>query len=148
MTRAKKGSKLIIKSKGVPGRIMKKEFSRVERFEDTLFKNEVSTASFRRFQSQDHVVRHLEVTKVALSGENDKVFMVSPYASRPLGHWKNRSPEDPVCLEWVLDDNDDEILKRAQELLSRGEVLPPAIQPIAEYPLIIEEAVVADEDDD
>ena len=126
---------------------MKKEFQ-IKRFEDALFKNAVSAVTFRRFQSQDYVVRHLGVTKVALSAENDKVYMVSPYASRPLGHCKNRLAEDPVCEEWALSAANDEILEQAQLLVSRGLVLPPVFAPVGEEePLTFAEAA-ADEDDD
>jgi len=127
MAKEKKGGTMEIKGKGVPGAVLKEEFgSTVDHHKDALFKNKVSLAKFRQFRSKDHVVKHCEVTKVALSAENDKVFQVSPYQSRPLGHYKNREPV-PACPVWDLSDSEDEAVPLAHKLLANGMVPPCAV---------------------
>jgi len=71
-------------------------------------------------------VMHCEVTKVALSAENDKVFQISPHESRPLGHYRNKEPVPP-CPEWDLTDSEDEAVPLAMELLAKGQVPPSAV---------------------
>ena len=75
--------------------------------------------------SEDHVVKHVEKTKVALSCENDKVYQVSPTCSRPLGHYRNRTLE-PVAKVWALE-VDPEVIEMAEELLAKGRVIPPTV---------------------
>ena len=125
MAKEKKGSLVSIAGKGVPGRVLKKEFGDIEYYHNVLYKNQVSRATFRKFQSKDHVVKHCEVTKVALTCENDKVYQVSPTCSRPLGHWRNRNPE-PVDPQWALEVNK-HVIETALEMLAKGQVIPPTV---------------------
>ena len=126
MAKLKKGSFVSIVGKGVPNRELKKNFGDIEHYKNALFKNKVSVATYRKFQASDHIVSHCEVTKVALSSENDKVFQVSPGCSRPLGHYRNKELE-VVSEEWALSEREDEAVELAQKLLSAGRVSPPAI---------------------
>ena len=63
---------------------------------------------------------------MALSAENDKVFQLSPQASRPLGHYKNSEPAPP-CPEWDLADSEDEAVPLAMEMLANHQVSPAAV---------------------
>lgn len=139
LAKEKKGSFLSIKGKGVPGSVLKGQFGgTLDYYKDALLKNKVAPATFRQFRSKDHVVMHCEVTKVALSAENDKVFQISPYESRPLGHYRNKEPV-PACPEWDLSDSEDEAVPLAKELLTKGLVPPTAVTvDIAEEPEIEE----------
>ena len=38
-------------------------------------------------------MEHRLIKKRGLTGGNDKVFMLGPHASRPLGRWRNLVPE-------------------------------------------------------
>ena len=38
-------------------------------------------------------MEHRLIKKRGLTGDNDKVFMLGPHVSRPLGHWRNLVPE-------------------------------------------------------
>ena len=125
MAKEKKGSLVSIAGKGVPGNVLNKNFGDVEHYKKTLFENKVATATYRQFQSHDHIVQHCETTKVALSGENDKVYQVSPSFSRPLGHYKNRVLE-PVAEDWALNE-DEEVVELALKLLAQGRVHPPGV---------------------
>ena len=115
-----------ITGKGVPGSVLKKKFTDIEYYKKVLYENKVATATYRQFQSKDHIVKHCDTTQVALSCENDKVFQTSPGSSRPLGRYKNKVLE-PVAEEWALED-DEETVKLALKLLAEGGVLPPAVQ--------------------
>ena len=138
MAKQKKGSDMEIKGKGVPGAVLKELFGTVDYFKDALLKNVVSLATFRKFCGKDHIVKHSEITKVALSAENDKVFQLSPYLSRPLGHYKNCDPLPP-CNEWDLTDSEDDAVPQAVKLLSKGLVPPPAVTADVEEELVAAE---------
>lgn len=125
MAKEKKGSFVSITLKGVPGSVAKKNFADVDHYKQALYQNKVATATFRRFESHDHIVQHCETTKIALSCENDKVFQISPGFSRPLGHYKNRDLQ-PVAEEWALED-DEETVNLALKLLDEGKVRPQAV---------------------
>ena len=138
MAKQKKGSDMEIKGKGVPGAVLKELFGTVDYFKDALLKNVVSLATFRKFCGKDHIVKHSEITKVALSAENDKVFQLSPYLSRPLGHYKNCDPLPP-CNEWDLTDSEDDAVPQAVKLLAKGLVPPPAVTADVEEELVAAE---------
>ena len=125
MAKVKKagGSNLEIKGKGIPAAVLAAKFDNIDRYKEVLFTNRAAAASFRQFRSINHVVKHCDVSKTALSGENSKVFQVSPYESRPLGHWRNLEAENS-CPEWDLEDSDDEAVQLAKEMIAKG-VLPP-----------------------
>jgi hypothetical protein len=127
MAKEKKGGSLEIKGKGVPSAVLKENFgSSLDFYKNALLTNKSEVATFRAFRSQDHIVKHCEVTKVALSAENDKVFQLSPQASRPLGHYKNSVPAPP-CPEWDLADSEDEAVPLAKEMLANHQVSPAAV---------------------
>ena len=48
----------------------------------------------RAMRSINHQVEHRLTRKRGLTGDNDKVFLLGPGASRPLGHWRNSLPEE------------------------------------------------------
>jgi hypothetical protein len=50
------------------------------------------TAPFAVMESRRHDMVIAHRVKKGISAYNDKVFQTSPWASRPLGHWRN----DPV----------------------------------------------------
>jgi hypothetical protein len=134
----KKGKELVIAGKGVPGSVLQEKFgSSIDHFKDVVLCNKSQKASFNTLQSKRHIVNHCEVTKVALSGENDKVFQVSPYKSRPLGHKDNTQPVD-ACPDWDIVDDYDEVLAKARKLIADNTA-----------PLIVpEESEEEDADDD
>ena len=110
--------KIGVAGKGVPTNALKEQFgSSVEHYKEAVFTSKVSMAKFRQFRSINHIVMHCDVEKVALSADNDKVFQLSPYKSRPLGHWRNREPEEP-CPEWDLEESDDEAVPLAEQLIA------------------------------
>lgn len=127
MAKDKKGDVMEIKGKGIPGAVLKEQFGKtIDFYKDALLKNKAPLAKFRQFRSKDHVIKHCDVEKVALSAVNDKVFQVSPYESRPLGHYKNTEPVPP-CPDWDLADSEDEAVPRAFELLAKGKAPLPAV---------------------
>jgi hypothetical protein len=147
MKNAKKGGIMEIKGKGVPTKVLEKNFGNLDFYKESLLKNKVSSITFRQFRSQDHIVKHCEVTKVALSAENDKVFQLSPYESRPLGHYKNKLEPAPSCPEWDLTDSEDEAVPMALELLAKGFVQPEPVTVDEPAELLVEEASDCDSGD-
>ena len=79
-------------------------------------------------------MKHCEVTKATLSADNDKTYQVSPYKSRPLGHWRNPLPEvgEDACNDWYLEDSEDEAVPLALAMLARGIVPQNAV--VADVP--------------
>jgi hypothetical protein len=127
MAKEKKGKSLEIKGKGVPGDVLEDSFGcTLDYYKKTLLTGKSEVATFRQFRSRDHIVKHCEVTKVALSAENDKVFQLSPQESRPLGHYQNSTPVPP-CPEWDLADSEDEAIPLALEILASQQVPQAAV---------------------
>ena len=130
MAKPKDDSNLKIAGKGVPGSVLQENYgSTIEHFKDAVLKNRVSMATYNQFRSFNHVVKHCTVTKVALSAENDKVFQVSPYESRPLGHVRNKEAEQrsserdllhskEKVLKWDALDSEENVLTLAKKLLA------------------------------
>ena len=121
--------------KGIPGAVLKEQFGdTIDHYKDALFKNKSSVATYRQFRTFDHVVNHCDVEKAVLSAVNDKTYQVSPYKSRPLGHWRNRLPEAPedACNDWDLEDSEDEAVPLALAMLARGIVPQNAV--VADVP--------------
>jgi hypothetical protein len=85
--------KTTLKGKGVPQSVLERQYKTVEAYKEAILFNNAKPAVFRSMQSKDHVVQHKDMVKSCLTADNDKVFMVSPYASRPLGHVKNSLAE-------------------------------------------------------
>ena len=113
--------KMEIKGKGVPTNVLKESFTTLDSYKSAVYSNEEAKAKFRQFRSIDHVVRHCGVSKVALSADNDKVFQVSPYHSRPLGHWRDKEPVQP-CPQWDLEDSGDEAVPLAREMIAKSQI--------------------------
>jgi hypothetical protein len=110
--------KICVAGKGVPTSVLQEQFgTSVEHYKEAVFTSKTSMAKFRQFRSSNHIVMHCEVEKVALSADNDKVFQVSPHKSRPLGHWRNREPEEP-CSLWDLEDSGDEAVPLAEQMIA------------------------------
>ena len=86
-------SALELKGKGVPTTVLEERFTTIDAYKSVVLTNKDAKADFRQFRSVDHVVRHCDVSKVALSADNDKVFQVSPYQSHPPGSLE----EQGVC---------------------------------------------------
>jgi len=78
----------ILKGKGVPSRVLKKQAAH-EAYKEMLFEPGPSEASFRAFRSYKHTITQVEMSKRMLTAFNDKVYQESPLFSRPLGHWRN-----------------------------------------------------------
>jgi hypothetical protein len=114
MALTKGDQSLEIKQKGVPGHVVKRCFDSIERYKEAVFTNSRQTVDFNQFRSFDHVVTHCKTSKIALSAENDKVFQVSPYESRPLGHYRNNEAV-PDCPEWDLEESEEEPEQRTVE---------------------------------
>ena len=45
---------------------------------------------------------------------------MSPYHSRPLGHWRNKEPVQP-CPQWDLEDSGDEAVPLAREMIAKSQ---------------------------
>ena len=85
----------IMKGKGVPSRVLKKEATHAS-YKEILFDPSPSDVSFRAFRSFKHSIVQIEMSKRMLTAFNDKVYQDSPMTSRPLGHWRNAQPEPSV----------------------------------------------------
>jgi len=83
-----------LKAKGIPTRDLKR-LHRMEDFLDTVRQPNIDRqVEFRAMRSINHQVEHRLIRKRGLTGDNDKVFLLGPGASRPLGHWRNSLPEE------------------------------------------------------
>ena len=119
------GSKVSVKGKGIPSKQLKRLYT-FEAYKHALFYNKGEKASFFAFRSCKHIVKHCEVVRQGLTADNDKVFILGPEASRPLGHYRNI--EESVTTHtpnWDLDDdliNEEqrEIIKAARLIVSGG----------------------------
>jgi hypothetical protein len=100
------------KYKGLDKRTLKRLYN-FEAYKRALLTNNSDCASFLTFRSVDHVVRHCQMTRKGLSADNDKVYMVSPYESRPLNHRLNHVKPNPPDNDWDLDDSDEELYNMA-----------------------------------
>ena len=143
LVRGKNGEdKYEIKAKGVPKNQAKKQFTFAS-YRDALYLNKRETIEFRAMRSFDHKVKHLEIHRLGLTADNDKVFLTSPHSSRPLNHWRNTEPETQHP-EWALtpfgqgvdDQNMDEILaaarKMAEAMQAEQELLAAAAVPVSD----------------
>ena len=82
-----------LKAKGIPTRDLKR-LHQMEDFLDTVRHPNIDRqVQFRAMRSHNHHVEHRLIQKRGLTGDNDKVFLLGPGASRPLGHWRNCLPE-------------------------------------------------------
>ena len=81
-----------VKGKGVPSKALKRE-CKFDNYLAALYQNKRDGVEFFAFRSIDHVIKHCKINRQGLTADNDKVFMLGPHASRPLGHWRNVFPE-------------------------------------------------------
>jgi hypothetical protein len=77
------------KGKGVPTRALLANATH-ETYKQMIFNPTVNRVTFRTLRSQKHVVQQLEISRKMLTPYNDKVFAISQFESRPLGHYRNR----------------------------------------------------------
>jgi hypothetical protein len=105
------------KFKGMP-KLQLKRLYNFESYRKALLQNDTVPAKFLAFRSVDHRVRHCDITRAGLTADNDKVFLVSPTESRPLGHHKN-SEAVPPCPEWDLEttQEDEDLYQMAVDML-------------------------------
>ena len=88
------------------------------------------------------------MVRQGISGDNDKVFVLGPEASRPFGHYRNAIEEDAAPNpEWDLRENlitteQREVLAAARLIVSAGMAGPP------EDPAAIKIEDKTDDDDD
>jgi hypothetical protein len=90
-----------IKAKGVPKRQAKKQFT-FETYRQALYMNKREEITFKTMRSVNQIVKHLEIHRLGLTADNDKVFLTGPRSSRPLGHWRNAYPQAEV-EDWKLE---------------------------------------------
>ena len=87
---------------------------------------------------------------MGLTADNDKVFVLGPEASRPLGHYRNKElvEEDPNPI-WDLGgdfiNNDQYLILEAARLIFDAGL---AGQPEDDVPILVEEAIDEGADDD
>jgi hypothetical protein len=80
------------KGKGIPKNTLATTKT-VQSFLDALLHPEViDKVSFKTLRSVNHVAEKRHMTKRGLTADTDKVYLISPFASRPLGHWRNLTP--------------------------------------------------------
>ena len=82
-----------LKGKGVPADALVRTYKTLEAYKEAILENNAPPAKCYAMQSKDHIMQHKIVTKACLTADNDKVFLLSPYASRPLGHCRNNLQE-------------------------------------------------------
>ena len=77
------------------------------------------------------------MVRVGLAADNDKVFVLGPEASRPLGHYRNKEPveEDP---RWEL--ADDLMDNDQYQILAAARLIYDAGLAEDDVPLLVEEA--------
>ena len=114
-----------------------------EAYKHALLHNKSDKASFFAFRSSNHIAKHCEVMRVGLTADNDKVFVLGPEASRPLGHYRNKElvEEDPNPI-WDLGGdfiNNDQYLILADARLIFDAGL--AGQPEDDVPILVDEAI-------
>jgi hypothetical protein len=88
--------------KGVPKATLKASTTFASYMHALLHPDHDSRVTFQRFASKFHIMEKRRVTKRALVADNDKVFLLGPEKSRPLGHWRNVRPE-PEDVEELLE---------------------------------------------
>jgi hypothetical protein len=142
------GSKTAVKGKGIPSRQLKRLYN-FEAYKKTLFQNQCEKASFFAFRSSNHIVKHCEVVRQGLTADNDKVFILGPEASRPLGHYRNALGYDAAPNnDWDLSKDlisaeQREVLEAARLIVAGGLAGPPE-DPTA---ILLEETEPVDDDE-
>jgi len=77
-----------MKGKGTPTRALQANATH-ETYKQMVFHPSVNRVTFRTLRSKSHVVQQLEIDRNMLTAYNDKVFAVTQFESRPLGHYRN-----------------------------------------------------------
>jgi hypothetical protein len=106
----KENSKTTLKGKGVPTKALERQYKNVEAYKEAILRRNAPPAQFRSIQSRDHIPEHRLITKKCLTADNDKVFLLSPYASRPLGHKQNAAESTSQWAGFELED--EEVVKQ------------------------------------
>ncbi len=83
---------------------MLKENAEHMSFVKMLFEPFASTVSYKKFQSFNHQVYTLQMTKKMLTPMQEKTYQVSPTESRPLGHYLNRLDVPEILEAGDVDD--------------------------------------------
>ncbi len=78
-----------MKGKGAPKRALQ-AYATHEMYKEMIFNPSPSRITFRTLRSKKHTIEHLQIERKMLTSYNDKVFAVTPFFSRPLGHFENR----------------------------------------------------------
>ena len=90
-----------MKGKGIPTRDLKRLHCHND-YADVLKQPQIKTeVQFSAIRSKRHQVEHRLIRKRGLTGDNDKVFLLGPNASRPLGHWRNSLVENDKDEEQI-----------------------------------------------
>jgi len=89
-----------MKGKGVPTRALQSNATH-ETYKQMVFHPSVNRVTFRTLRSKNHVVQQLEIDRKMLTAYNDKVFAVTQFESRPLGHYRNHehATTDPTTTD-------------------------------------------------
>ena len=80
-----------MKAKGLPTRMLEKTFGWSD-YEDAIYHSLSRRLKFRMMRPRNHVVEHLETSKIGITSNNEKVFQIGPRNCRCLGHYKNYLP--------------------------------------------------------
>jgi hypothetical protein len=84
---------IVRKGKGIPKKALKD--LRAAQYKEVIYGGGTQDVEFNCMRSQRHEVKHMTMTKTGLASDNGKVFQLGPFASRPLGHFRNvNEPED------------------------------------------------------
>ena len=80
------------KAKGIPGRVAKLEVN-WKTYEDAAYFDHTKPVTFNMMMSRHHVIEHRSITKIGVTSNNDRIFMLGPDEYRLLGHYRNYLPE-------------------------------------------------------
>lgn len=95
------------RGKGVDKTVLKENANHIS-FVKMLFEPFASNVTYRKFQSFNHQVYTLQMTKKMLTPLQEKTFQLSPTESRPLGHYLNHL-DNAEALEAHDEDDDEEL---------------------------------------
>ena len=87
---------VVRKGKGIPKKALKDLMS--AQYKKVIYGGGTHDVKFNCMRSQRHEVKHMEVRKTGLASDNGKVFQLGPFASRPLGHFRNA--KEPVDCDY------------------------------------------------
>ena len=88
------------KAKGVP-KAAKKQLTHAA-YRQALFQRAEPVVGFQRIASKRHKTHIVECQKRGINCYNDKVYQLSPYENRPLGHRTNADYKPVECPESLV----------------------------------------------